>query len=125
MRLDDTWQTPADEKKPCPRCGSMRRTYVITVGATVELNEAVELPDAKGTVSHTVDAVIADGRFDRLKPFARKVVWTNMPEGTWMVEVKDENDVVLDSGLGDDREDALLDLAEHLMPPEPPRSPSP
>jgi hypothetical protein len=34
-----------------------------------------------------------------------------------MAEVYDEHDQLLASGLGDNMEDAFLDLADHLMPP--------
>jgi hypothetical protein len=115
--LDDSFKTPVGEKKPCPRCGSMRRTYVITVTKPGEVRffgGEVGL-----TVSHTTDAIIADPRMEKLKPFVRRLVWTELPDA-WMLEVQDENDVGIASGVGDNRDDAFLDMAEHAIPPEEP-----
>ena len=39
-------------------------------------------------------------------------------QGVWMVQAYDGAGKLLGMGLGDDREDALLELAEHLMPHE-------
>jgi hypothetical protein len=46
--------------------------------------------------------------------------WTEPTEqgAAWMLEVLDADGTVIDSGMGDDPEEALLEVAERLLPPE-------
>ena len=38
-------------------------------------------------------------------------------EGAWLVEVLDDSGAIIDAGVGDNPEDALLGVAERLLPP--------
>jgi hypothetical protein len=56
----------------------------------------------------------------RLATYGRHIRWTEPtePGGAWLVEVLDEQGHMLDGGMGDDPQDALLEVAERLLPPE-------
>jgi hypothetical protein len=56
----------------------------------------------------------------RLRTHGRHLRWTELPEpsGAWMLEVLDAEGKLIDGGMGDDPEEALLEVAERLLPPE-------
>jgi hypothetical protein len=118
----DVARNTLEDRKPCPRCGSRRRHYVMTVGPAVEHDDAMKVEpvlSSDDAVPKSLDAVLADERLTGLRPFVRSIAWAELPDNSWMVEVRADNNVAIASGIGDNKDDALLDLAEHLMPPKP------
>jgi hypothetical protein len=59
---------------------------------------------------------IADAA-DPVRPVHTRLEWTELPGGKVMARALDESGTEMASGIGDDWQDALLDLAEFLQPP--------
>jgi hypothetical protein len=55
-----------------------------------------------------------------LRTHARQLRWTEPagPGGPWQLQVFDAEGNFIDGGMGDDLEDALLAVAERLLPSE-------
>ena len=84
-----------EDRQPCPHCGSTARWFGAVVVDPMDVQEAGS----------------------RLEAMGRRLEWTRC-EGSWLVEGRDGGGSVIDSGIGDDPVDALLGVAERLLPPE-------
>jgi|SRR5687767_3664930 hypothetical protein len=116
-KLAEPPNTPLADRQPCPNCGSARRQYAIGLEAVLSVTSALW---AEGVVARGVNALKSDPRLTPIKQIGRRIVWHEPTEGSteWLTEVYDDNDRLLGAGAGDNTEDALLDLAEHLQPPK-------
>jgi hypothetical protein len=56
----------------------------------------------------------------RLRTYGYGVRWTEPtgPEGSWLIEVLDSEGDLIDGGMGDNVDDAILGVIERLLPPE-------
>jgi hypothetical protein len=89
-----------EQRVPCPECGSTSRSVSITVTAAVAVADAVEpLPQT------------------RLREQGFSLRWLQLSEGgAWMLQVFDEGGHFRDGAMADDPEEALLAVAERLLP---------
>ena len=105
---------PADKRKPCPECGSTRRVISASGGLVVGVNITVGAPAATasaGTGSPTVSIgeALENAGFD--------LQWLRLSEGgAWLVRVFDRRGDFIDGAMADNPEDALLSVADRLLP---------
>ena len=112
-----------DEGQPCPECGSTARTYRVSVqpGQIVKSGAGrsrVRLSSrAKGyaiseRAARSLDELAAGSS-------VRTVIWHDPNEyGDVLCEVRDKDGIVLGVNVGPDLDDAILNLADDLKPPE-------
>ena len=110
-----------EKRPPCPECGSTSRKFLVHLEAQItgrgSLNaklvlEAIPPPDDGQSV--TSDLLEA----------GYIVRWWSYPDGLVLVQVIDETTgELLDAGGGDSPVDALLEIAEKLLPPKHPEAP--
>lgn len=113
--LDEPPATPFEERQPCPKCESTTRHFAIglvdSIGGGDTMAVGVDL-DARWNVAAPVR---------NLESIGYRVEWfglTTERRKTWMVQVRDDDGNLLDAGVGDDPQDAILGVAERLLPPE-------
>ena len=112
--LDEPSDLPADAREPCPVCGSMARTFHVSITAVVEVSGSVavtHVPASEVPADETPEAEAVRGRY------RATLDWQTLPDGTWLVQVFNSAGVLVDGGIGDNAEDALLELYERLIPP--------
>jgi hypothetical protein len=118
-------------RPPCPTCGATERTYALTVHAGGitwaggEMNVTVGPATVEARASVPAPTMpVADTSRRRLEELAtytsaRWILWYDPNElGEVFCEVRDENDNVLGVNVGSDLDDAILNLADALKPPE-------
>lgn len=127
---DDSGLLP-EEHRPCPNCGSKSRRYEMrlegklgTAGnlsgnataspATVEVVAQIFPP----SLVAEVNPGILESLLRQLGDTSRVFTWTELTDSRLLAEVRDEGGNVLGSGVGDDWKDAVIDLSEHLKPPD-------
>jgi hypothetical protein len=88
----------------------MARTHELSASDSISLSETVEIVSSPAAVAAQT----------QLRTHGRHLRWTEPtePGGAWMLEVFDAEGKLIDGGMGDDPEDALLEVAERLLPPE-------
>jgi len=128
LTLDESPHLKPEERAPCPRCGSLGRKFLLLLEGSVQ---------GRGTVSAKVTVIRADGTVDEAAEIAPpdqarerpeegqlevnfNVKWYVYPDGLYLVQVYDEAGELLDGGGGDDPVDAVLEVAERLLPNGPP-----
>jgi hypothetical protein len=106
---------------PCPNCGSKNRHYSITLGTAVELNVAMSVTALKSkqlgpAVEARVERAASVGA--ALEDAGFSVTWLRLSDGgAWMVRVLDRKDEFIDGAMADDPQEAILAVAERLLPP--------
>jgi hypothetical protein len=108
--IDEPTDTPAEERQPCPECGSTSRTFNLGLASAITATSSMS-----ATVIRAPEA--ATGPTEHLEEFGFKVTWRRYPDGLYFVEVHDDAGNLLDVGGGDDPEDCILGVAERLLPP--------
>jgi hypothetical protein len=106
-----------ESRPPCPQCGSTTRTFLVhlagslTAKGSLSTNVTVEpIAPPESAQPKTADMIEA----------GYKVVWYCYPDGLYLVQLYDDNTgELLDAGGGDDPVDALLEVAQRLLPPRP------
>jgi hypothetical protein len=95
-----------EEREPCPTCGATSRTF--------ELSGSVSAAVAAGG---TVALEVAQ---TRLRSYGYGIRWTEPtgPDGSWLIEVLDNEGKLIEAGMGDNRDDAILGVIESVLPPE-------
>jgi hypothetical protein len=91
-----------EAREPCPTCGATARTIEVSasgVGASAAIA-------AGGTVVASA--------LTRLRTYEYGIRWTEPtgPEGSWLIEVLDSEGNLIDGGLGDNLDDAILGVIE-------------
>lgn len=134
--LRDEPHLPVEKRGACPQCGSVARRFdvllkghlhgsgsvsgeltvhppkIVGVGTAVEEDEAQPvLPPL-----HSADPEV----IRRFELFARRIVWRDLGNGVYLVEVRDESEKPIAGGIGDNKDDVILELAEDLQPPDEP-----
>jgi hypothetical protein len=117
--LDFGSQSADAERKPCPVCGSTERDFRKSGGATVGrrlVTASVAIPieslrGVKTTRSTTERAAAIRGRY------RATLQWHRLEDGLWLLQVLNEDGDVVEGGIGDDPDEALLEVYERLVPP--------
>ncbi len=122
--LDEPETLLPEDRQPCPECGSLNRIFhrtasdsaraVDSVTAVVVRPATIETTVQVGTPTiRTEDEIV-----ETLESIGRRVSWYRPTDehGLWMVEVYDDAGTLLANGVGNDREDALLGIAEDILP---------
>ena len=130
--VDESSNTPFDERQACPACGSRSRSFFVEVAdhalawddagivrVTIDASDSTTdtaptaHPDVGARREHPRDTVtVADHTYT--------VTHTQTPGGAWITQVYDERGRLLDLAAQNDVTDALLAVIESLIPP--PRS---
>lgn len=111
-RLDEARNTPPEQRAPCPSCGSLGRVYPVYLEGTIIARATVSAELVKVEAPPT-----AEPKTRELQEFGYTVTWYRYPDGLLFVQVHDEHGELLGGGGGDDAEDAILEVAEKLLPP--------
>jgi hypothetical protein len=105
-----------ESRPPCPDCGSTTRTFSIHVvggisvsGSISEKAVAEPIPVPEPAQRETTDMLEA----------GFQLRWYCYPDGLYLVQVWNDAGELLDAGGGDDAVEALLEVAERLLPPQP------
>lgn len=136
--MSETWY----ENRPCPsdEChGEIRRFKIMTMTAgsgkvlarvkrctwcgyepgqvqgSSHLGIAVDI-GSSGEVISAPDS--AEGQTERLEEIGFRVTWYRLEDGLFLVQVHDAAGKLLDFGGGDDPVEMILEVAEHLLPPD-------
>jgi hypothetical protein len=56
-------------------------------------------------------------RGDVRERYRATLEWQRLPDGLWLLQVTNEKDELVEGGIGDSPEDALLEVYERLIPP--------
>jgi hypothetical protein len=113
--LAEPLNTPLEQRRPCPECRSLRRNVALTLAATViaDADVTVVAPAAAATTS----AITPEAAISKLEELEYRVEWLRLsPGGAWMVRVYDGSGAWIDGSVQDDPADALLAVAERLLP---------
>jgi hypothetical protein len=113
-QLDERTDLPVEERQPCPVCGSTARSFSVTVTA------AVGVASVMGAVAHVGNVPAADQtpEAEAIRGRYRATLdWYKLEDGHWMLHVLNERGEVVEGGIGDDTEEALLEVYERLIPP--------
>jgi hypothetical protein len=113
-KLEERSDLPAEQREPCPVCGSTARSFSVTVSAAVGVASALSAVAHVGSVpaaDQTPEAAAIRGRHQAT------LDWYKLEDGHWMLHVLNERGEVVDGGIGDNTEEALLEVYERLIPP--------
>ena len=116
--LAEPLDTPPEQRVKCPNCGSTARHYSITAEAGVYLvaGLSAELSVTARPTSPppSVETLpLEDAGFD--------VTWLRLSDdGPWMVRVFDRQGGFIDGSIADDPDEAIVAVAERLLPPSQP-----
>jgi hypothetical protein len=106
--------TPPEKRVPCPKCGgALARTYAITLSARVVTDVVTQPPPAEATAS----APTAEVAVAKLADAHYSLQWLRLSGGgAWMLRVFDPDGDFRDGAISDDPQEALLGVAERLLP---------
>jgi hypothetical protein len=101
--VDEPADTPADERKPCPKCGSTRRAFSLTLEAAITATSSItrsvsRVPTAavKATSSITASVIrapaVAARPTERMQEAGFRVMWYRWPDGLLLVLVHNDGD---------------------------------
>jgi phage FluMu protein Com len=104
-------------RQPCPVCGSLNRLHEVDLGAKVV---ATSFITASPVLLGRTRAVLSDlpegGLTNQLREVGFLLKWDQLTEnGEWMLRVYRGDDLV-DAAVALDKQDALLAVAESLLP---------
>ncbi len=122
--LDEPDSLPVEQRQPCLQCGSPGRIFARTASdaalAADSVSAVVIRPATIATAAEVPTPVImtTEEIVETLNSIGRRVNWYRPTDDhdLWMVEVYDDAGTLLGSGVGDNREDALLGIAEDILP---------
>jgi hypothetical protein len=112
-KLEERSDLTPEQREPCPICGSTTRTFAVTASAAVGVAAA-------GIATAVVENVPAEelplaaeirGRYQAT------LQWFALENGHWLLHVLNDRGEVVEGGIGDDPEEALLEVYERLIPP--------
>src|SRR5436309_6308790 len=96
--IDEPTDTPAEDRQPCPKCGSTRRTFNLALASAI-------------TATSSISAIVirapepATEPTERLEEYGFRVTWRRYPDGLYFIEVHDAAGNLLDVAWSDDPED--------------------
>lgn len=107
----------ADQREPCPVCGSTVREFQksggsLTAPSVSTVASARRIQVASAPANQRPEAETLRGRY------RVTLDWYELEgKGLWLLQVLNENGELVDGGVGDNSEDALLEVYERLVPP--------
>lgn len=114
--LDERSDVPPEQREPCPVCGSTARSFSIVISASVGVEARI------ATKKIHVDDVPAENETPAAEAirgrYRAALDWSRLEGGFWLLQVLNESGDVVDGGVGDDPEKALLEVYERLIPPK-------
>jgi len=117
--LDVPSDVAPDQREACPVCGSKIREF--RDSGTVSIH--ISAPQASAVAS-APSAEVKDVRADRTPEadtirgsYEATLQWHVLEGGLWWLQVLNKNGEIIDGGVGDNTEDALLEVYERLIPP--------
>jgi hypothetical protein len=117
--LDVPSDVPPERRDPCPVCGSTVRDF--RDSATVVLRiTGISASAVANEPTIRVESVQADRRPEAETirgRFRATLDWQELGNGLWMLHVLNERGDLVEGGVGDSPEDALLEVYERLIPP--------
>jgi hypothetical protein len=111
--LDEPSDVPAEQREPCPVCGSTGRVF--------ELSGAIVVTSRMAAEAIRVDTSPADETVEAQTirhQYRATLEWFQLEGGLWMLHVVSENGELIEGGIGDNPEDAVLEVYERLIPPK-------
>jgi hypothetical protein len=113
--LAEPLNTRLEQRKPCPECGSLRRNVAVTLATTVVAG--VDVTVMAPTATATASALTPEATISKLEELEYRIEWLRLsPGGAWMVRVYDGIGAWIDGSVQDNPADALLAVAERLLP---------
>jgi hypothetical protein len=112
--LEERSDISLDERQPCPVCGSTSRAFSLEASAGVY---AVSGFEATLVPSEAVSADEAPIATEIRGIFEATLRWHKLTGDAWMVQVVNSNGEIVEGGLGDNAEEALLEIYERVIPP--------
>jgi hypothetical protein len=119
--LDETPSLPPEQRQPCPVCGSTKRSVNVVVSAAVGVAAAINATSfitatpkthvPTTSADQTPEAMTIRGRY------RATLDWFELGGGFWLLHVLNKRGDVVEGGIGDDPEEALLEVYERLTPP--------
>jgi hypothetical protein len=132
--LDESESTPKGARSPCPNCGSIDRFVSAEVVAKpaeaqaegglhrVHASDTIDIQPVEAAKVESVGKVyparLIQEQIAVLLPIRYRVEWlepTN-PDGSYTVSIYDDNDNLIDMAESTNPEDAILAVAERLLP---------
>jgi hypothetical protein len=100
--LDERSDVPAEERNPCPVCGSIARSFSVTGGAAsaTAIAETPKVHVESVPDDQTPEAGAIRGHY------RATLDWQSLEDGHWLLQVVNELGEVVDGGVGDDTEEA-------------------
>ena len=118
--LDERSDTPAEKREKCPVCGSIDRVVTKSGSSSTVRVTAASATAVAAAPKINVETVEADQSSEAEKirgRFRATLDWYSLGDGLWMLNVLNERGDVVEGGVGDDPEQALLEVYERVLPP--------
>jgi DNA-directed RNA polymerase subunit RPC12/RpoP len=109
---------PLEQRKPCPVCGSTARAFDKVIAIEVQVASAVAVAAAprvhveRTPADERDEAKTLRGRYDV------SLSWDRLEGDLWLLHVYNVDGDLVEGGIGDNPEDALLEVYERLIPPQ-------
>lgn len=118
--------TPPEHRIPCPNCGSTARNYAITLSASIvpQADLVIQVSPATvrlGAPAPQIEVVKPEIVIGNLDDAGFALRWLKLSEGgAWMLRAFDQKGTYVAGTVQDNPQDALLAIAEELLPPSQP-----
>jgi len=103
--------------------GTLSGEELVVVKSGPDVRAEAQTAPGTGTAQDAeVRATSSEPITDHLVVAHRLVTWTQLtgkPGAVWFVEVRDESGELIESGTGDNQDDALLEIIDAVRPPDP------
>jgi hypothetical protein len=117
--------TPPEKRQPCPDCGATARRVELTISTSVvasgdvHVSRTGDVTIGAPTAGATAEAPIPEVSIGpRLEEMGYRLKWARLSVGgAWMLQVFNDGDDFIDGAIQDSPDDALLAVAERLLPP--------
>lgn len=102
---------------PCRHCGAMHRTFEVGLSADVVVGAPPAIASAHAPAPTVEITPSMERILDGLADLRISLRWLQLsPSGAWLVQVVDQAGNLIDMAAADDPQDALLSVAERLLP---------
>jgi hypothetical protein len=105
---------PIAERAPCPVCGSTSRAFALALGSGVY---AISGMSATLVPGENVPADQTPAADELRGVFEATLRWQTLGDNLWMIQVLNADGEVVEGGIGDNPEEALLEVYERVIPP--------
>lgn len=122
LKLHVRSDVPAEKREPCPVCGSTVREFIDSGTVGLRLGVTIATAGEVEAASRVhAESVPADSRpeAETLRDtYQVTLVWSTLADGVWMLQLFNEAGELVEGGIADNDEDALLALYERMLPPK-------